>query len=160
VGPAYYRLLTKQFWNACRNKSKQLRGLDAPGLLAITTLHRRAGNCFGEKAVKLILTSDTRIAQNMDSETGAPVGGIYLSSDMSKSAFQRPSPDVPWPLEDASRSVSGILLCASAGDGPWPLVGALHPNAVRPFDPFLLRGVPLFGVQEKSGAMNVIQVGE
>jgi hypothetical protein len=159
-GPAYHHLLTERFRDECRGKSKQLSGLDAPALLAIATLHGRAGSaCFNEAAAKFILTSETRITQNFDPATGAGVGEIYLSTNMRKSAFQRPVKEMPWVLEDASRSVSGILLCPFGGSGPYSIVGVVHPNAVRPFDPEWLPRVAMFSVREQQGGLDVFRCG-
>jgi hypothetical protein len=70
-------------------------------------------------------------------EQGDPVGEPYVATDFATAAFRRSKA-----LDAARQNVPGVLI---GGFGTFPHVGVLgltHPEAVRPFAPDLLRGVP------------------
>jgi hypothetical protein len=138
----HYGLLTERFRAAAKGKASQMADLDAPGLVALGTLHFMASAlCFDHRAGEMVLTSEPKITQRLNSVTGDPIGGIYLSTDMKKAAFQRPNPTDSSAMIDGSRSVSGLLLCPFGHAGPYKLHGVLHPNPVRPFDVAMLPGI-------------------
>src|ERR1035437_4744004 len=146
--PTSFGLLTSRFKDECRNKAKQLADLSAPGLLAISTLHSAAGSlCFRENAAECVLTSETLITQKIDTTTGDPVGSMFLTTKMDKSPFQRPGKVDPWVLEDALRSISGLLLCPYPSAESSCMRGVLHPNPARPFDHNILPKVPFTSIR-------------
>jgi len=131
--------LTSKFLNECRSKTTQCSvRKDGPCVLAISTLHTVASSrCFTERMIGYILTSEPLITGNFDANAGKVVGPLYQSTDWKKSAFVRISKANPFFLEEASRSVSAMLLCGFGVDPP-QIRGVIHPNPVRQFDAGLL----------------------
>jgi hypothetical protein len=137
---ANYGTLTDLVKGAVVDKAKQIGSRkDAPGLLAIGTLHSQAGAlCIKKHHIEAILTSTPFIACNFDSAAGEAVGDPYQAINLHNSAFIKPplaiSVDA---FEHARRSISGVLICGF-GSTPPQVLGALHPGACRPFDSNLL----------------------
>jgi hypothetical protein len=149
-GPAsFYRPLTAKFRDECRAKSAQCSvRKDGPCILAISTLHFAASAlCFDEMKTGFVLTSEPLITGNFDEQAGEVVGPLYQSTDWKMSAFLRKCKANPLFLEEASRSVSAMLLCGF-GCIPAKINGVLHPNPVRPFKPELLPGVRFLRLRE------------
>jgi hypothetical protein len=147
-GASSFAYITDKFKAEAQRKARQLSGLDAPGLVALATLHLEASaHCFTPHAAKQVLTSETLITQRLNTSTGEPIGDIYLSTDMRKAAFQRIDPASANGLADMRQSISGLLFCPFGYAGPYKLHGVLHPNPVRPFDVAMLPRIP-FAVLE------------
>ncbi len=138
---ANYGTLTDLVKRECVNKAAQLsHRKDAPGLLAIGTLHFQASAlCVTERHVEAILTSTPFIACNFDPAAGKAVGDPYQAVNLRDSAFIKPTtmPTIDTEFEQARRSISGVLICGF-GSIPPQVLGALHPGACRPFDSNLL----------------------
>lgn len=136
-----YGTLTDVVKRACVNKASQLGYcVDAPGLLAIGTLHFQAGRLFGIKQhVQAILTSTPSIACDFDPVAGEAIGDAYQAVNLRDSAFIRPPPRISIDIafEHARQSIAGILICGFGSTTP-QVTGVLHPNACRPFDYNLL----------------------
>ncbi len=150
-----YGLLTSRIRTKVRGKLLQARRqLDAPLLVAVTTLHWNAGRaCMDRRAVEFAMGSPPRITGDLNPMTGAIEGEFYQSTDLSQAVFLTPRPLV---LPDGSpvaqakfQPISGFLL---GGFGAVPrdvhVVGGLNPEAARPFDPALLPDIPLCTFEE------------
>jgi hypothetical protein len=136
-----YGALTDLVKGAVVDKAQQIASRkDAPGLLAIGTLHFQAGAlCIKKHHIEAILTSSPVIACDFDPVAGEAVGDPYQAVNLRDSAFIKPAltPTVDIEFEHARRSISGVVICGF-GSIPPQVLGALHPNACRPFDPNLL----------------------
>lgn len=141
-----FSLLTNQIRWKCRDKVSQLHTVDGPRLLAICTLHSHASySCMGKNAISSLFL-DPKIAVNIDKSTGHGVGGTYQVASFRKAAFTKPDENTTHGFTHVRPSVSAILLCGF-GCVPTSMIGALHPDARRIFDPTLLPGVE-FGYLE------------
>ncbi len=137
---ANYGTLTDLVKRECTNKTAQLSSRkDAPGLLAIGTLHFQASaQCIAERHVEAILTSTPFIACDFDPAAGEAVDDPYQAVNLRNSAFVKPPlADSIDAFEHARQSISGVLICGF-GCIPPRILGALHPDSARPFDPDLL----------------------
>jgi len=83
----------------------------------------------------MLLTGETKISWKINMRTGSQVGDTYLSTDLRSAVFLRP--DATTEIGFARSSISGLLLCGF-GILPPKVLGALHPNPARPFDPGIL----------------------
>jgi hypothetical protein len=139
AGPRCYDDLTALVQRETVKKTPQCSNLDAPCLLAVGTFHYEgSGLCRDEMHVQHVLTSKTGISMAFDTERGEAVGDMISSTDGRLSSVVRPGATE---VEAARRPISGILLCGFgcefSGEG-WPVRGALHPDAARPFPRELL----------------------
>ncbi len=135
-----YGTLTDLVKGAVVDKAQQIASRkDAPGLLAIGTLHfQAAALCIKKHHIEAILTSTPFIACDFDPAVGEVVGEPYQAVNLYNSAFIKPPLAISIDaFEHARRSISGVLICGF-GSIPPQVLGALHPNACRPFDPNLL----------------------
>jgi len=132
--------LNHAIYQKCLGKARQCENLDAPALVAITTFHGFAAMISFKKKLfaNWLLIGEPRIARPIDMRTG-PVGEAVTITYLRDTPFLDPAED-SW---HARRSISGLLLCAPNFDNDdLPVLGALHPNPVRPFDPNILPQVP------------------
>lgn len=131
--------LTGTIFQKCWDKRTQLDSLVAPCLLAICTLHGfGAMTCFDELGAQLILTGDPTMAWNVDAATGR-TGPTRITTDLKQTAFL--APDYASRVVRAKRrGISGVLLFGSSMPRR-RVVGALHPQPFRIFDPRWLPSV-------------------
>ena len=111
---ANYGTLTDLVKRECTNKTAQLSSRkDAPGLLAIGTLHFQASaQCIAERHVEAILTSTPFIACDFDPAAGEAVDDPYQAVNLRNSAFVKPPlADSIDAFEHARQSISGVLIC-------------------------------------------------
>ena len=135
----HYGQLNRLVFNAVKEKTPQCSGLDRPALVAVGTFHSRASCiCFHREHVEMLLTGQELITQRIDTRTGHPVGGPYLSTELQSATFLRP--DNSTGMRDARNPVSGILLCGF-GCNPPGVRGVLHPKPVHDFNRNLLPAV-------------------
>jgi hypothetical protein len=136
-----YGTLNDLVKGAVVDKAQQIASRkDAPGLLAIGTLHfQAAALCIKKHHIEAILTSTPFIACDFDPAVGEVVGEPYQAVNLCNSAFIKPpsAGSIDTTYQHARRSISGVLLCGF-GSIPPQVLGALHPGACRPFDPNLL----------------------
>jgi hypothetical protein len=85
-----------------------------------------------------LLSGEQLIAWKVDTQTGKSFGPTYLGTKFQNASFLRAREDS---IFHVRTSISGILLCGFGNYRP-PIVGVLHPNADRPFDPALLPRIP------------------
>ncbi|HEY5311224.1 MAG TPA: hypothetical protein VIK18_01850 [Pirellulales bacterium] len=122
----------------CKEKASPFADLDRPALLAIGTFHAHAAMDFSERFfANLVLTGKAAMAWDIDT-SGQPVGETSDFTGLEAAAFLRP--DTTQGVGFARSSISGLLLCGFGFEPP-RLLGVLHPNPVRPFDPALLPGI-------------------
>ena len=84
-------------------------------------------------AAEKLLTGTTFITASFDSETGKVSRDLSNASDLRDSSFIRPDKVSASTIQDARRTVSGLLLC-SLGTIPPRMIGVLHPNPVHTFN--------------------------
>jgi hypothetical protein len=145
----FYGLLTKQIRSKVRGKFDQARLQEQhPLLVFVTTLHWNASRaCINRTAVEFAMSSPPRITGRFNPESGAIEGDLYQSTDLSQSVFLTPRPVLGAdgkPIAQAKyQPISGFLV---GGFGLEPrevrVLGALNPEATRPFDPATLEDVP------------------
>lgn len=94
------------------------------------------------------------MTSNIDVSTGQQVGETYLSTELYSSAFLKP--DKTEAIGYARSSISALLLIG-VGLAPPKVLGLLHPNPARPFDPHTLPQIE-FGkveIDRNSGHLQV-----
>ncbi len=130
---ANYGTLTDLVKRECVNKAAQLSSRhDAPGLLAIGTLHFQASaRCIQKHHIEAILTSTPIIACGFDPVAGEAVGDPYRAVNLRDSAFIKPptTPTIDTEFEHARRSISGVLICG---------FGSIPPQILAHYIPMLV----------------------
>jgi hypothetical protein len=142
-----YGSLNDAVFAACKGKAEQCAHACCPTLLAVVTFHFDVSAiCLAKPHVETLLTGETQITWNMDMRTCQKVGDVYQSTELRSAAFLRP--DMLQEVGFARSSISALVLCglgARSRDvhGVWRphVIGVLHPNPARPFDPALLPSV-------------------
>lgn len=131
--------MTEAIFAECQNKAPQCGNLDGPALVALGTFHSTAAMFgFAKVLVNCVLTGKTKMAWDIDIETGQKVGDTYQTTELQAAAFMRP--DKTQEIGFARNSISGVLLCP-VGLPTMRTIGVLHPNPARPFDPAMLPGI-------------------
>lgn len=154
ISPCNPMGMTEAIHAKCKEKASQFADLDGPALLAIGTFHGYAAMDFSEKwSVNFVLVGKPSMAWDIDT-SGQQVGETRDVTGLEAAAFLRP--DTTQGVGFARSSISGLLLCG-IGFEPRKLLGVLHPNPVRPFDPALLPDVP-FGRLELDRASSRLTV--
>lgn len=153
----YYRLLTEHILGELCKKTPQCSGLNLPCVVAIATLHSRAGvRCFKKFACEDILTGTTKITVDIDIQKGRAVSEPYQTTNLEDSAFIRFTKRADGTIEYARNPISAVLLCAF---GQYPIVvnGLLHPNPNYPFDRLLLSDIEFAKLADgyQNGSMKV-----
>jgi hypothetical protein len=151
----HYGLLTKNIRQKVRGKLDQARGQsDHPLLVAVTTLHWNASlACINRMAVEFAMGSPPKITGEFNPNTGEIEGDFYQSTDLSQSVFLSPRPvngPEGLPIAQAKyQPISGFLV---GGFGLDPrnvcVLGALNPEASRPFSPTMLPDIPFCSFRE------------
>jgi hypothetical protein len=133
-----YGRLTKAVFGKATGKATQC-GQDLPTLLAVGTFHAAASRrALDRWCANSLLTGEPMITWNVDTRTGASLGDAYQSTNLTYASFIKPG---DCSIVNARTSISGILLCGF-GILPASIIGVLHPQADRPFDPKLLPRIP------------------
>ncbi len=142
-------------FNKCIDKASQFKGLTHPRLVAIGTFHSAAAMLsFSPPWSDMILTGMTTMSVTIDKEDLSSVGGIQQTSELHSAAFLRSENGDE--IGFARSSISGLLLCGLSFQ-PIGVIGLLHPNPARPFNPKLLPRIS-FGCVEvchESGDLRV-----
>jgi hypothetical protein len=135
-GAFNYELLTQAIFDKCKSKTLQCSNLDAPCILAIGTFHYRASIlAVRDDSIEEILTGETGIGFDFDSEAGRSTGPPYQVTSFRWSPFTRKSNIVG--AEHTRQPISAILV-GGFGCSPPHVLGALHPNPILEFDPRIL----------------------
>jgi hypothetical protein len=115
-------------------KAKQCADTRHPTLLAVATFHYGAAVfCFDKPDISQLLTGQTRMRLNLDKQPGQEAGEAYLITELESAVFLRP--DSSEPVGFVRNSISALLLCGLCTPN---VIGVLHPNPARPFDPTIL----------------------
>jgi hypothetical protein len=135
---AYRNTLTEKILGELVNKTKQCSGRDHPCVLAIGTLHSRAGRHFvSEHDAKEVLTGTTHIRAKVNLKTGEMIAEPHNSTDLHDSSFIRFAKPEPISIEEARKTISAVLLY-SLCHNPYQVIGLLHPKPNKPFPRELL----------------------
>jgi hypothetical protein len=114
--------------------------LDAPCLLGIGTFHFLASRfCVSNRFTEWLLTGEAKLAWNIDARTGDGVGPSYQTTNLKSATSVRPSSLAG--IEPARKPISAIAV-AGFGCAPPPILGALHFDPVREFNPSWLFRIP------------------
>lgn len=133
-----YGKLTRPVFEKARKKMTQC-DQDLPTILAVGTFHTAASyHSMDRFCANSLLTGEAMIAWNVDTTTGASVGPAWQSTNLKYASFIKPG---ACSIINARTSISGILLCGF-GRLPASIVGILHPEADRPFNPELMPCIP------------------
>lgn len=130
------RPLNDAIFSKCQAKAAQCKNLDAPALVAIGTFHSFAAmSSFKKPMLNWTLTGETKIAWDIDLQTGQQTEDAYEITELHSSAFL--CPDEAEEVGYARSSISGLLF-SGLTLGKRPLIGVLHPNPARSFEPATL----------------------
>lgn len=117
------------FW-ACVAKAKQCADAPYPSVLAVATFHYGATVfCFDKCHINELLTGVTHMRISLDSGSA---GEAYHVTEVDLAAFLRP--DSSERVGFGRNSISALLLCGLKTRPP-TIIGVLHPNPARPFNP-------------------------
>jgi hypothetical protein len=94
--------------------------------------------CIEADCVEEVLTGKTGIALRFDPARG-PAGKPFHATNLESGAFVRRGKKKL--VEHARQSVSAVVI-AGVGCQPPNIFGAMHPRAMRQFDPSLLDRIP------------------
>jgi hypothetical protein len=163
TGACCYSSLNDAIFMACKNKAEQCACACYPTLLAVATFHSQASAiCFGKSHVEMLFTGETKITWTMDMRTCQKVGDCHQTTELRSATFLRP--DRSQEVGFARSSISGIVLYGLGAlqrdvHKVWQphLIGMLHPNPARPFDPASLPSVE-FGQVEIDRATKQLSV--
>ena len=135
-GFSLFHPLNDAIFAKCRGKAAQSKDLDAPALVAIGTFHSVAAmSSFQKPILNWVLTGEAKIGWHVNAQTGKKVGDTHQTTELYSAAFL--CPDKTEEILYARSSISGLLLCGLALKDR-PVIGVLHPNPARPFDPTIL----------------------
>ncbi len=144
-GPSYYNPMNSQVKRELIDKSSQLSGLEEPVALFVTTLHFSASAlCVSRTLMEWLLHSTPKLSLAWNAETGDAIGEPHEVVKFEDAAFTYKES-----IESARRHVSALIV---GGFGFYPpdrnVLGIIHPEAVRPFEPKWLVDVPMCSFQE------------
>jgi hypothetical protein len=150
--PRSYRKLTKDVFEKAQKKTTQCNQ-DLPTLLAVGTFHTEASyHSMDRFCANSLLTGEPLITWNIDTRTGQSVGPTWQSTELKYASFIKSD---TCSIINARTSISGILLCGF-GCLPASIVGVLHPEADRPFNPELLPHIPFGQVRIDHAARTLV----
>jgi hypothetical protein len=153
----YYDTLTKKILSELCNKASQCSNLGCPCIVAIGTIHCRAGySCFAKNNAMDILTGTPKITMDVDTKLGRLIGPAIQTTQLEDSAFVRCGKNDKGQMEYARNPISAVLLCPFSQVDP-NVIGLLHPNPNYSFEPCLLPEVPFGSLTEehKEGLFSV-----
>jgi len=149
LSTGFYGLLTKNIRQKVRGKLRQAKHqTDRPLLVFATTLHWNASClCFNRSAVEFAMGSPPKITGKFNPASGEVEGNLYQSTDFSQSVFLSPHSVIGsdgMPIAQAKyQPISGFMVGGFGVDArSVSVLGALNPEASRPFDPAMLPDVP------------------
>lgn len=149
------RSLNDAIFAKCQGKATQCKNLDAPALVAIGTFHNFAAMLsFKKLMLNWALTGEAKIAWTIDVRTGEQIEETHEITELHSATFLRP--DETEEVGYARCSISGLLFSGLTLKKR-PLIGVLHPNPIRPFDPAILPQIE-FGqvaIDRASGQLRV-----
>lgn len=137
---SYYSLLTESCFQKADKKVSQFEKLNAPCIIAIGTLHFKAGAlCFDKKSAEEILSGKSRISIQISKQTGGAVGEPYNSTSLDAAPFLKVRKIVCHEplIQPVRQTVSAVLLCPFATH-PVKCLGILHPQPYYEFERSLL----------------------
>jgi hypothetical protein len=136
----HYALLNRSIVVECISKTPQCANLDAPCIVAVGTFHHRASVCAVRKlCAEWLVTGETRVAMQFDPKAGKAIGQPYQVTEFEWAAFAGVSQLAG--VEPKRQPISAVLI-GGLGCDPVNMLGALHPNPIREFDPALLHRIP------------------
>ncbi|HWD90840.1 MAG TPA: hypothetical protein VG938_00695, partial [Verrucomicrobiae bacterium] len=122
--------LSGAIFRECISKTRQCADLPHPAILVVGTFHWMASYlCFEKRHIELLLTGETTLTQNINPQTGGPVGDDYVSTELKAAAFLRPING--W-IDHARNPIAAILACGFGVEQP-NVRCAFHPKPVRCF---------------------------
>jgi hypothetical protein len=137
---SYYSLLTESYFQKADKKVSQFEKLNLPCMIAIGTLHFKAGAlCFDKKSAEEILTGKSGISVQISQQTGGAVGEPYNSTSLDAVPFLKIRKiiyDEPL-IQPVRQTISAVLLCPF-GTHPVKCLGILHPQPYYEFERGLL----------------------
>lgn len=142
AGGGAYALISQKLRTTVQSKAAQLGGQSLPGVLAITSAYDFSGLLMNQMAAQNLLTGDPYFSAPLGG--GTPANPAHWETSLRNAIFCRAG------LLDAAgnqtftsccQSVSAVLL-VSIYPHELHALGVLHPDAVRPFDPQLMPGIP------------------
>lgn len=143
-GFSNYVPLTTQILNKVQKKADtKKKNIEHPLVVFVTTLHFDMGRmCVRRLHLEELLLGESSFVQEFETATGAPRGDSYVCVSLDRTAFAQNDS-----LVDARQNISAVVVGGFGAHLPVaPVLGVLHPNAHRPFDPSLLPCVP-FGAR-------------
>jgi hypothetical protein len=134
-----FSLVTEKLKSKAKDKAKQLAGKTIPGVLAITSDHLFASMVMDQLAADYLMTSETQLVHPLDGSLH------YMATDLKNAVFHQDTgilnaSGTPV-IKPSLQSIAAILLVA-IDLAALHVVGLLNTEAVRPFDPAWLPGVP------------------
>lgn len=142
--------LNDAFFRACTGKAEQCSHANAPVLLAIGTWHGLAAmTTITRPMVNMLLTGQSKIAWTIDVATRQQLGDTFQTTEFYSAAFLKR--DKTDNVGYARSSISGLLLIGVGFHRP-KVLGVLHPNPARAFDPHVLPGIEFAAVQVDLGS--------
>ena len=139
-GGQAYSLITGKLYSAVQGKAKQLGGQSLPTVLAITSAYDYSGLLMDQMAARNLLIGDPYFSVPM----GPNAGPAQSVTSLKNAAFVRSSlVDVAGnpTFTPCYQSVSAVLLI-SIYPRNLDVVGVVHPEPARRFDPQQLSGIP------------------
>lgn len=130
---------TRKLQAVVKRKASQLSASSLPRVLAICASHPASSVLLGRVGAEELMTSPPRFTVPIDDEQA----GIQTNTDLGESAFLQLTAAGPVAVR---RSVSAILLI-SIWDDELNVMGLLHPDPARPWDPASLPGVPFLRLE-------------
>lgn len=147
---SYYSLLTDSHFRKIAKKVSQFENLNAPCVIAIGTLHFKAGvRCFNKMSAEEILTGKLGVSLPISKSAGAAIGDSRLSTSLEGSPFlkvRRIICDGP-PVQPAWQTISAVILCPFNTD-PMKCIGILHPKPNNKFGRDILPDVKFCRLKE------------
>lgn len=131
-GGGAYALITDKLKAKAQSKASQLAGHGLPTVLAITSDHAFASILLDGLAAEYLMTSAPQINVPLNG------GQRYMSTDLRHSVFQRATGLLDTSgapiIKPSLRSIGAVLLIA-VDHRQMRVVGLLHPDPAKPFNP-------------------------
>ncbi len=126
------------FFEKCRRKADQCAGMDAPSVLGIGTFHRTAGWFSLEvDRVDELLAGTQEFRIFFDSTRNGIAGGPAPLTSLNESFALRYGASTE-DVQRARRSISAVVLAYPDRAIFDRVIGVVHPDASRPFNPKLI----------------------
>ena len=136
----HYRPLNDAICKKVESKTRQCADLDAACVLAVGTFHHHASvSCIKRPFMEWLLTGKTSLAWQFDPRRGHAVGESFDTTRFESAAFAHQDSLVG--DDPARRPISALLIGGFCVGSPI-ILGAVHPDPARKFDPVLLNRIP------------------